>query len=73
MFLPDTVVAEFELNGRKPPPDKNEEEARKQDLVRKETRKDLIHEDQRERGDRRASCKLPTSPSKKRAKELKTR
>ena len=73
VFLPDTVETELELNGRRPPPDKNEEETRKQSLIRKEIRKHLIHEDQREHGDRRASCKLPTSPSKKRAKELKTR
>jgi len=67
------VEAELELNGRRPPPDKNEEETRKQSLIRKEIRKHLIHKDQRECGDRRASCKLPTSPSKKRAKELETR
>jgi len=30
VFLPESVVAELELNGVKPPPDKNEEEEEKE-------------------------------------------
>ena len=41
MFLPVTVVAELELNGVRPPPDKNEEEER--DLITKRIRENLIH------------------------------
>ena len=59
MFLPDTVVAELELNGVRPPPDKNEEEER--DLGTKRTRENLIHKCNESVEIDQASCKLPTS------------
>ena len=58
MSLPATVVAELELDSRKPPPDKNEEE-RKKVLIRKEIRKSLIHIDQQVCGDRRSELQTP--------------
>jgi hypothetical protein len=60
VFLPVTVVAELELNGVRPPPDKNEEEER--DLETKRARESLIHISNVCVEIDRASCKLPTSP-----------
>ena len=60
VFLPDTVVAELELNGVRPPPDKNKEEER--DLETKRARENLIHKCNESVEIDRASCKLPTSP-----------
>ena len=59
MFLPDTVVAELELNGVRPPPDKNEEEER--DPETKRAGESLIHKCNVSVEIDQASCKLPTS------------
>jgi hypothetical protein len=58
VFLPDTVVAELELNGVRPPPDKIEEEER--DLGTKRTRENLIHKCNESVEIVEAGCKLPT-------------
>ena len=71
VFLPGSVVAELELNGVRPPPDKNEEEER--DLETKRARENLIHISNMcvEIDERVANSRHRAS--KKWAKELKTR